>query len=133
MHLKQLLSSTWLTAIGILPLAYFLWGSVTSHGEDPAIGNALVIAALFFGILLGRIVVWIICRFPIPLPGELQRRLTASLSAFGFFSLPWIVAVWTNAHLGTDITLMSLEMHLFWPCTVGVFAFFATPEGESAR
>lgn len=119
--------------IGWLPIAYFLWGSATAHGDDRALGNALVIAALIFGVVLGRGVVWLLSRFLFTIPNNLESRLKASFSAFGVFSLPWAVAVWTNKHLGTDITLMSLEMHILWPCIVAIFFFFAMPERGGAK
>ena len=131
--LQKLLSAKWLVALALLPLGYYLWGLSASHGDARTLGEALVLAGLFLGIVAGRFVAWLICRLPFFTSGELENRMRAALSSFGFFGAPWAIAVWTNENLGTDITLISWEMHIFWPSVVAVFAFVAAPEGKANK
>ena len=107
------------------------WRDHSLIGQPQTLGNALVLVALALGVFLGQSVGGLVFALMSAPPQDFKPRLKVSLGAFGGLSLPPAVASWKNENLGTEINLMSAEMHILWPCVVAIFFFFVAPDKNS--
>lgn len=115
---KKVGSSKWLPWIGLTPILIFLVCAIIVGEGLLGIAGVAFLASMPLGVAVGGFAAHRLSRKLFPRKPEIEQRLTQSLSALGFLSLPSFVGWAANSYLDAGIDMYSLKTHLFWACVV---------------
>ena len=130
---KNMEKSKWLPWVGTAPFILIPFVIMFDGEVARGVGILAFFASMWGGIILGGKFARIISTCVFKVSDDVAKRLTAAFCAFGFLFIPVLVGSFTNANLGTDIEMHSLNAHFLWACVGAGIFFCVKPEDPKAN